>query len=112
MGPFDPVVRISRRVVDSFPTQLSARGPVTSQSICDDLPRFRSTCASQPVEETLGCLRIPARLKQHLYNIAVLVYSTPQIVHPTVGSDENLIDEKRITEATAFTSQSTCERGT
>ncbi len=55
-----------------------------------------------------NCTQKPLGLKIHINDLAILVYSTPQVMLLAIDLYEDLVDEKGITVASVFPFQSTC----
>jgi hypothetical protein len=69
---------------------------VASQFVRHDLARFIPVTFEQSLEEALGGLAIPARLREYINHFAILIDGTPKIVLLTLDFHKHLVEEKRI----------------
>ncbi len=70
----------------------SFRRAVAPQLVGDDDTWYVLQALQQLAEEPLGRLLVPAALDQDVQDVAILVYSTPQIMILAIHFDEHLIE--------------------
>jgi hypothetical protein len=106
VGEFDPIVRVSRSVVDRFWDEFPPRDRVAPQLVRHDRPGLSPMAGKQASEESLGGLRISSLLEQHINDLTILVDRPPQVPLLASDSNEDLINEERVAVATVPAPQS------
>jgi hypothetical protein len=106
VGEFDPIVRVSRRVVDRFQDEFPPGDRVALQLVRHDRPGLTPMAGMQASEESLGGLRISSLLEQHIDDLPILVDRPPQVPLLASDSNEHLINEEPVAVATVPATQS------
>ena len=91
------IVGVLRRIVNRFRDKLSMSHTVTSQFICNNLPRFPTMFPQQPLKETLCSLPVTSFLEKDINNFTILIDGSPQEMLLTLDLHKYFIDEESVT---------------
>ena len=100
MGDFNPVVRVSPRVMNDEGHDSSVRRGIAPEFVRNDSSRLAPLTYQDSTEKTRCCLPIAARLDQDVEHVTVLINGTPEVVQPTLDFHGNLIEVPGITQTT------------
>ena len=78
------------------------RHSITAQFVCDDFSGVPLTTVNQPLEESFSGLAISPFLEENIYDIAILVYCSPEIMLYSTNLNKYFINKKGITESLPF----------
>src|SRR5689334_15377498 len=97
MEIFSSIVQIPAGPMLDIGQDFTLRNAVTTKTIGDETPRFVPQSSEQPLEESLGRIRVPPVLHQNVEHDAVLVHRAPEIMQSAVDPDEHFIQVPDIT---------------
>ncbi|MFT6958023.1 MAG: hypothetical protein ACJAYC_003039 [Halieaceae bacterium] len=92
--------------MDRLWNQLAVRHSITSQLIRHNFPGLPSMTPYQPLEKPPCRSTITSSLEKNIYNFAILVNRSPQVMLLAIDLHKDFVDVERVAEAAVLSFQS------
>lgn len=92
VGDLGSIVGVSVSAVAGLGQNRSNGRRIASQPIAHEQPRCSALTFQRLLQESFSSLRVPSTLDQNVDDIAILVYSSPEVVNLPANRDEDFVD--------------------
>ena len=103
VGDFGAIVLVPVRTVSDGRHDRSVCSPVAAQLVGDQPPRLTLLALQQLAEKACGSPAVATRLDEDIDDVAILIDGTPEIVSPSLDSDEDLVQVPDVAQSTLST---------